>query len=212
MTCTRCCGIEQQFNDKVARRELKKYRRRGPKKTTTMLLDLIRSADTKRDSLPDIGGGVGAIQHAMAASGTDSFTSVDASPAFVDAARSEAQERGYADRVTYISGDFVDVAESVSDADIVTMDRVICCYQDVDALLGSAASKARHAVGLVFPREKFHVRVGLGLANRLLGLLGSDFRAFVHPHAKVEQILADRGLTFVVGGENFIWRVALYTK
>ncbi len=212
MTCSQCCGIEQQFSDKVARRELKKYRRRGPGKTTTMLLDLIMSANTRRDSLLDIGGGVGAIQHAMAASGADSITSVDASPAYLDVSRSEAEERGYADRATYIADNFVDAAERVPEADVVTLDRVICCYHDVDALLGSAASKARYAVGLVFPRERFHVRLGMGLLNRVLGLIGRDFRAFVHPHAKVERILADRGFRFVAGCESFVWRVALFAK
>lgn len=212
MACAQCCGIEEQFGDKIARKELKRYRRRGPKKTTLMLLDLIRSSNTSRNSLLDIGGGVGAIQHELATSDTESITSVDASPAYLEASRSEARARGYEDRASYISGNFVDAADTIPDADVVTMDRVICCYHDVDALLGTAAEKARHTVGLVFPREKLHVRFGMSLLNGIQTLLRKDFRAFVHPHDKVDEILAERGLFPSGSVDAFIWKVAVYRR
>jgi 2-polyprenyl-3-methyl-5-hydroxy-6-metoxy-1,4-benzoquinol methylase len=212
MACTSCCAIEDQFNEKIAKRELRKFRRRGPRKTTAMLLDLLQSTVKERRSLLDIGGGVGAIQHAMAASGTSDITSVDASPAYLAAAKSESEIRGYSDRALYVTGDFVEASERVPAADVVTMDRVICCYHDVDGLLGSAADKARHAVGLVFPREKFHVKVGLGVLNQIQALLGKELRAFAHPHSQVEKILTDRGFKFVSGGNSFVWRVAVYVK
>ena len=39
-----------------------------------------------------------------------------------------AQQRGYDDRWHGIVGDFVEIADQVPRADVVTLDKVICCY------------------------------------------------------------------------------------
>ncbi len=39
-------------------------------------------------------------------------------------------------------GDFVEVAGSIQPADIVTLDRVICCYPDVERLVGLSSQRA----------------------------------------------------------------------
>lgn len=212
MACTQCCGIEKQFNDKVAKRELRRFRRRGPRKTTTRLLGFIKSKVKSRNSLLDIGGGIGAIQHEMYRAGTESFTSVDASPAYVTTSRSEAERLGYAARARYILGDFVEMAAEVPKADVVTLDRVVCCYPDVDSLLGLAASKAHHAVGMVYPREDAYVRAGVRLGNWVLRLFRKDFQAFVHPHARIESILQDHGFRQTTSQSSLLWIIALYAK
>ncbi|MGA7306139.1 MAG: hypothetical protein WBW88_14765, partial [Rhodothermales bacterium] len=90
MTCPQCLGIEAQFNDKVARRELKRFRKSGPKKSTRVLLDELRSIGISGRTLLDVGGGIGAIQHVCAEEGAAAVISVDASPAYAATARSEA--------------------------------------------------------------------------------------------------------------------------
>jgi tRNA A58 N-methylase Trm61 len=61
----------------------------------------------------DIGGGIGAIQHELLAAGAAHATSVDASAAYLEAAREESIRHGLGDRVTYRHGDFVELAESI---------------------------------------------------------------------------------------------------
>ena len=41
MGCCQCQGIENMFDKKTAKRELKRYLKKGPSKTTAMLLDAI---------------------------------------------------------------------------------------------------------------------------------------------------------------------------
>ena len=41
MGCCQCQGIETMFDKKTAERELKRYQKKGPTKTTGMLLDAI---------------------------------------------------------------------------------------------------------------------------------------------------------------------------
>ncbi len=60
MPACQCQGIEDLFNDKSVRRELRTYRRKGPEKTTRMLIAALqRVQGVQGASLLDIGGGLG---------------------------------------------------------------------------------------------------------------------------------------------------------
>ena len=116
MSCTQCKGIASFFDEKVAARELRQYRKRGPHKTTQMLIDAIRETADGAETLLDIGGGVGAIQHALVGEGVVARGfDVDASHAYLETARAEAERRGYAEKMRYVPGNFVDVADEILD-------------------------------------------------------------------------------------------------
>ncbi|UCC73007.1 MAG: methyltransferase domain-containing protein [Gemmatimonadota bacterium] len=78
-------------------------------------------------TLLDIGGGVGVIQHELLDAGARGATGVEAVPRYLAAARGEAERRGHAERVDLVLGDFVELAGAIEPADMVTLDRVICC-------------------------------------------------------------------------------------
>src|SRR5262245_32080162 len=121
MSCPQCKGIENLFDTGIAKGELDNYRRKGPSKQTRILLDVIRQAGVKGLTLLDIGGGVGAIQHELFKAGVEKAVDVDASSAYLAAAREEATRQGYADNVQYLHGDFIELAPQVEQADIVTL-------------------------------------------------------------------------------------------
>ncbi|MFQ5921206.1 MAG: hypothetical protein ACE5M4_00035 [Anaerolineales bacterium] len=50
-------------------------------------------------TLLDIGGGVGAIQHALLSAGASTATAVEASTAFAKVAEDEARELGWSEQV-----------------------------------------------------------------------------------------------------------------
>ena len=58
-----------------------------------------------------------------------------------------------ASRVTYRHGDFVELAEAVPPAVIVTLDRVFNVYPGLDRLAGLSMERARRLYGLVYPRD-----------------------------------------------------------
>ena len=213
MSCAQCQGIEQEFGDAIARRELRRYRKKGATGTTRVLLDAIGDQGVEGRSFLDIGGGVGVIHHELMAAGASSGLGADASPSYTAVARSEALSRGYADRMNYRDGDFVEAAPDIPDADIVTLDRVICCYHDMPALVDASASRARRVYGLVFPRdERRHVRFGIAVLNLIQRIRRRPFRVFVHPRAEVERRLADLGFQRVFHGTSFIWQVLVFTR
>jgi magnesium-protoporphyrin O-methyltransferase len=213
VSCAQCQGIEQEFGDGMARRELRRYKRKGATGTTRMLLDAIVAEGVEGRSFLDIGGGVGVIQHELMAAGAASGTSADASPAYLAAARSEAESRGYANHMTYRDGDFVELAPDLDDADIVTLDRVICCYPDMPALVQASASRAKHVWAAVLPREdRFYVRMALALINLTQRIRRRPFRVFGHSTQAVEDHLTSLGYARAYRGTSFIWQVFVFTR
>ena len=193
MSC-QCEGISQMFDERVARRELRRFRRRGARKSTRHLLDLVRAEGVTGRSVLDIGGGIGAIHHVLLSEGATSAMHVDVSAAYIAAARQESARRGTVDRVTFVAGDFTRVAGRIAEADIVTLDRVICCYDDLAMLVRTSAERARRTYALVYPRdERWIVRAMAPIGNWFLRVRGSCLRVFVHPTAAVERELASLG-------------------
>ena len=213
MSCPQCIGIEKEFGSATARRQLRRYRRRGADRTTRMLLDQIIGRGVKGRSFLDIGGGVGAIQHELMDAGAEGGTSAEASTAYLAEARSEAERRGYAGRVAYHSGDFLDVAPSLGTADVVTLDRVLCCYPDLSGLVDASAARAESLWGAVIPRdERRTVRFGVAVLNLLMRLRRSPFRVFAHPRKDVDARVRDLGFVPAFRGTSFFWQVLLYER
>ncbi len=207
-----CKGIEQIFNDSVAVDDLKSYKKKGPSKTTRLLLNAIQHQGVKDASLLDIGGGIGAIQLELLQAGVARVTNVDASPAYSHTAQGEAARRGWEDRVTYHVGNFVDIAPTLEPAEIVTLDRVICCYNDMPALVRASVSHARRVYGVVFPKDVWWIKLGIGLFNRVQGFLRKPFRIFAHPTVEVERLVRQEGFERVFTHRGLFWQVMVYTK
>lgn len=212
MNCCQCQGIEELFTEKYVTKELSRYRAKGPDKTTRMLAEAIKQAGVDGLTLLDIGGGVGAVQHELLDAGVQSATDVEASSAYITAARTEAQRRGFADRVSFQYGNFVDLAAEITPADIVTLDRVICCYHDMEQLVSLSAARARRLYGLVYPRDTWWVKIGLALENIYFRLRRSHFRTYFHPTISVEAILVSNGLKRRFYRHTLVWQVVVYAR
>ena len=212
MNCCQCQGIEEVFSQSYVTRELSRYRLKGPVKTTRLLVEAIKEAGIDGMTLLDIGGGVGAIQHELLQAGVKEATDVDASTAYIHAARDEAQRRGLAERVRYHFGNFVDLAGDIDPADIVTLDRVICCYHDMEKLVSLSAARARKIYGVVYPRDTWWIKIGLAIGNLFSRLQRSSYRAFSHPTQAVEGLLGSLGLQRSSYRQTLIWQVVVYTR
>ncbi len=212
MHCCQCEGIETFFDKKVAKRDLKRYRKKGPVRTTRILIEALTSNGIPGQTLLDIGGGVGAIQHEFLKAGLENATNVDASKAYIASAQEEAGRQGFADRVSYHHGDFVDLAPEIEEADIVTLDRVICCYDDMERLVGLSAERAGKLYGVVYPRDNWLMKVARPVINFVFWLKGNPFRMFVHPTQAVDTRIQESGLKPYFHRKTAIWQVVVYAR
>ena len=212
MACCQCQALDALFNRREAESELRRYRRRGVRGATRQLVGAVREQGVQGATLLDIGGGIGAIQLELLAAGAASATDVDASRAYVAVASEEAHRRGYGDRVSYHYGNFVDLAPTIEAADIVTLDRVICCYPDMPALVSLSSARAQHLYGLVYPRDTWWIRLGARVLNALLSLFRQQFRFFVHRSASVDAIARSAGLVETLRRPGLFWQMVIYTR
>lgn len=207
-----CRGIEDRFDTEVGARKLRAYLRNGPDRTTQLLVDALRAEGVADATLLDIGGGIGAIQLELLASGLRNATDVDAASGYLAVAREEAARRGYDGRVAYRHGDFVALAGELESADIVTLHRVICCYHDMPALVGASVGKARRLYGVVYPRDDWWVRLSMAVENISERIQRSQFRAFVHPTRVVDGIIRGAGFERRYFHRGAIWQVVVYGR
>lgn len=212
MTCSQCRGIELLFDDRTARRDLARYRRRGPSRSTRRLIDLLHGQGVRGRTFLDIGGGIGAVQHELMAGGAAGGVHADASPAYLQASRDEARTRGHEGRIEYLEGDFLEISGTTGQADLVTLDRVLCCYPDMAGLIDASAPKARLAYGLVYPRDTRIARWVFRVANLFLRLRGHPFRVYLHETAEVEARVAHHGLHKRAVLRGLVWQVAVFDR
>ena len=212
MPCN-CCEMENNtFGEDEAKANLKDYRKRGPANQTKLILEAVRSLGLKDAVLLDVGGGIGTIHHELLSDVAREATHVDASSAYLKIAKEESARRGNTERVQFMHADFTDVASDLPPADIVTLDRVVCCYPDFRSLLKAAASHSRSAIALTYPRETWYLRIGLKVINFFQRLRNDPFRVFLHPVHEMEVLLNGEGLQKTSVRRLFVWEMALYQR
>ena len=155
---------------------------------------------------------MGVIHNDVLAGGADTGTHVDISTAYLRAAGQEAERLGHADRRVERHGDFVEIADDLEAADWVTLDRVVCCYPDPDALLRAAASRTHRALALSFPRRRLITRIASKLQHAAFGLVGNGFRFFAHDPAEIRSALEDAGMKVQFSEGKGSWQVEVYVR
>ncbi len=201
-----------QFDQKTAIRDLRDYRRHGPDATTRALIDALRSRGVEQSTLLDIGGGIGVIQLELLKAGARTATSVDASAAYQSYAQTEADRQGLGERITFQLADFVDLAAHVPPADIVTLERVVCCYSDVEPLVRLSAERCRRLYGLVYPRDRWPAHVVVWVENLFRRLFRNPFRSYVHSVAAMDALIRSLGFTQASKVRTFVWEVVVYER
>ncbi len=197
----------------MARGDLRRFRRRGPDARTRKLLAAIQARTLPpQPTLLDIGGGVGAIHHVLLEQGFARATHVDASEAYLAAAADEARRIGHAERVQFQLAEFPAEAATAPPADVVTLDRVVCCDPDYTRMLGAAAERARRMLAFSYPRPRWLIRFVIEGGNAVRRLMRQRFRAYVHPPAGMRAVLEGAGMRPAWAGGTWIWAIEVFER
>ena len=213
MECCQCKGIETRFDQEYVAKKLKGYREKGPEASTQILIDVLKETMDQNMTLLDIGSGIGDIQHALLNAGVKESFNCEASTAYIDACKEEARRGGHADRITHIKGDFVAIAGDIPEADIVTLDRVICCYHDMPDLVSKSLAKSLKLYGIVIPIDKWWVKLANSIYYNLRFLLQRNpFRVFVHSTEAIEELIVGAGFNRVFFDVKGTWQISVYVR
>jgi magnesium-protoporphyrin O-methyltransferase len=206
-----CCspkGYRQIFSEKNARGEAKRYRRKGLDGTSRRIADLLKERGVEGKSLLEVGGGIGAVQIELLKAGIARAINVELTPTYEEAADQLVREAGVADRVERKVTDFAEAVPDVEVADFVVMNRVLCCYPDMPKLAGAAAERARRALVLSFPNDRWWTRLGLTVVNLGFRVFRVQFQVFIHPPKLILATVERHGFTTRFNQRGMVWQVA----
>ncbi len=156
----------------------------------------------------EIGGGIGRIQAELLVTGADQGEVVELVPAYEPYARELARETGLEGRTSFRIVDILEEPDAVEPADIVVLNRVVCCSPDGVDLAAAAARLARRTLVLSFPRDAIWVRAGISLLNASFRLRRNPFRAYVHQPNALLAAANGEGLHVAEGEHGAFWQWA----
>jgi len=209
----RCC-----FDDWVDHWTAEATKKPTAAKVTGSLLDAITEAGVAERTVLDVGCGIGDLAIEVVARGAASGTGYDLSPKAIDEARRLAASRGVGDRMRFEVGDGAKL--DLPAADIVVINRVVCCYPDTEKLLDHTLGAARSVFAITAPVSKGPT----GWWNRLWSTLENvgyrlrpskygGFRTFIHDLDRIDERIRAAGFRRVRHERRrVVWDLAVYTR
>jgi 2-polyprenyl-3-methyl-5-hydroxy-6-metoxy-1,4-benzoquinol methylase len=193
-----CCDpddYQSVFSGRFARRQTKRYRRRGLTPAAQGIADFVASRGIERATVLEIGGGVGQLQIELLRRGAAHVTNLEISQNYEAEAARLLAEAGMTDQVTRRFLDIAQAPGEVGPADVVVLHRVVCCYPDYAALLTAAAGHARKILAYSHPAANAINRALFGSENLYRWFTRNDFRAFIHPPQSMVRAAESQGMT-----------------
>lgn len=209
-----CCQpvYDVMFNQQKAEKELNDYLRTGVKKSSRPIIKALQKLPLAEKTLLDIGGGFGVITFELLKRNVKKSTHVDISNAYIKTFLAEAKRQSIIDKIRSLQGDFIKVSDQVDHADLVTLDKVICCYQDYNGLVRASVSKANQWYVYTIPRSVWWVKLVHGLETLYNKIRGDAFRSYIHPTDVIENLVLKSGFKKIHQHYQREWLVAVFEK
>jgi hypothetical protein len=193
------------FTERVARHDLARYRKRGLGELERQMVDSVPERDVVGARVLEIGGGIGRFQVELLEHGAATGEIAEVVSAYEAYAEELARERHLEGRTTFVLADVLDQSDAVAPADVVVLNRVVCCSREGIELAAASARLTRRTLVLSYPRDLPWIRLGVGAFNLVQRLLGRSFRVFVHSPAGLRAAAEAEGLVRSAKGRGSVW-------
>ncbi|HEX2648141.1 MAG TPA: methyltransferase domain-containing protein [Candidatus Dormibacteraeota bacterium] len=206
-----CCtpkGYRWIFSERSARTEAKRYRKRGLDGTSNSIVDFLKKRGVSGETVLEVGGGIGAIQIELLKAGATRATSIELTPTYEDVAVGLLAETGMTGRVDRRVMDFAEGEKLVEAADVVVMNRVVCCYPDMPRLVHAASRHARRVLVMTYPTKNPVFVALIGTANALLRLFRREFHIFLHSPEAILATSSEDGMSVALNDKGILWTTA----
>lgn len=211
--CPNDARIARHFDAKVAER-LAKCQDPSLVPISQRLGDALLSLDPTGRTVLELGCGRGGLLLELVQAGVARATGVDLSSASIDAARSRFKEDQLAERARLLVGDAARVP--LEPHDWVILDRVMCCYADVERLLANTLPAARHIYAFTVPTSRgwrgLAARLEEWFENAWNTLRGRPCPGYVHNLDLIEERLAMAGFRLRYRDRQRLWHMAVYER
>jgi magnesium-protoporphyrin O-methyltransferase len=193
------------FTDRVARKDLARYRKRGLDRLERRMVDSASAEGLAGARVLEIGGGIGKLQVELLEAGAATGEVAELVGAYEPYAGELAREHGLEERTAFAVADILEQPDAVAPGDVVVLNRVVCCSPDGVALAAAAARLARRTLVLSYPRDVVWIRLGVRAINLVQLVLGRSFRVFVHSPAALRAAAESEGFARSEAGHGSLW-------
>ena len=200
------------FTARVARNDLKRYRRRGLDGLERRMVESASEGGLAGARVIEIGGGIGKLQVELLEAGAASGEVAELVDAYGPFAAELARERGLEDRTAFVVADVLERPDDVAAGDVVVLNRVVCCSPDGVALAAAAARLARQTLVLSYPRDVVWIRLGVRTVNLVQRMLGRSFRVFVHSPSALRAAAEAEGLASTRNERGSLWEFTTFRR
>lgn len=213
-----CCSVPvdneptNKFFSRWAKRYAKRFRKGGLEKTQRYILEGIRKEPVTARRILDIGCGVGSLHLTLLKEGAATATGVEISEGMISQAKKFAEDFRLQDRTNYVVGDFVREAPAVQEADLTMLDKVVCCYEDYDALISTSTAKTRSIYALSHPRQNILVEFVFKLQIFFAKLFRSAFHPFWHDWSAIHRLILTKNFELIYSNSTIAWQVLVYRR
>ena len=215
-----CCTSDElkakdDFFSKRAMHYDKRFHKKGLDKTQQLLLEGIIAAmnNGKRSAstVMEIGCGVGGLLLTMLGKGLNYAIGIDASEGMLEKAKHNAVEMSLKDKTLFLHRDFVDVETELNPADIVILDKVLCCDSNPRALIKKSTAKTKTIYAVSFPRDHLLVRFFVKAGIAITKMFPVKFTPFYHEPNNIKRWTEGANFVLSYSGNTFFWQVQVYT-
>ena len=211
-----CCATSNADTDRlfsrVAGLHRWRYRLIGLERTQRQLISGLRRAGIAGASLLEVGCGAGELGRALLQAGAGTALGIDLSAGMLAIARAEAAASGMSDRTDYYQGDFTAMTDRLPDADVVILDKVVCCYPDWQRMVDSSLAKTRRLYALTYPRDRALTRLGLRVTRWGLHRMGCCYQPYLHAPDRIAARIRDAGFRRIHTALTPIWLTEVYVR
>jgi magnesium-protoporphyrin O-methyltransferase len=200
------------FNARKARSTLRRYRKKGLDDLERAMVSTAAAQPLAGARVLEIGGGIGTIQAELLAAGASTGEIVELVSAYEPYARQLARDTGIEGRSAFRIADVLEQPEAVAPADIVVLNRVVCCSPDGVRLTAVAGKLAGRMLLVIYPRNRAVVRFVMGFMNGVFALLGRSFRAFLHAPSSIYAAAQNEGLSVAATSRGLVWEFTAFRR
>ncbi|MEZ4606440.1 MAG: methyltransferase domain-containing protein [Deinococcales bacterium] len=205
-------GLNDLFRGSVVEGEFKAFRNKGPKARQWQLLAPFKGQNLSDKRSLDIGCGIGGLSWQLASQGAKAML-VDVSKSYLEKAQQlfhQHQLKG-----EFILGDFVTLEQGENlKADIVLLDRVVCCYPEGPKLLEKAALASQDWLIFSYPSRRGFIatllNAGRFCLNGAMKLFAKEYRFFLHPAEALYRAAGAHQHQLIQEKPLGIWTVAFF--
>lgn len=206
-----CSGTSAFFN-RWAASYAKGFRKGKLDRIQKYLLRGIQLSSLDGRSVLDIGCGAGQVHLTLLKEGADHALGIDLSDAMLKEAQKFAANLGLAGRTQYVQGDFTQLSSSISECDIIILDKVVCCYEHLDDLIQKSAGKTKGVFALTHPKENLLTKALFKGHEAIAKLLRWDFHPFWHDWSKMKSRILSEGFTLQYEKSTLTWHALVFQR